>query len=154
MARLCCTPPAWSRSLSFSLCLSRRPFILRVPLDPAEAGPWQHSFYSVWIFSRGLRFKHLTKAWTHWLHSDGLSSPSPDVFWGLNATWRICHTLTFVSLHYEFSADGKGETCYWSPGHTQSIYMISSNLNVKIGGMDCAPNVWILTSMNFLMFCK
>ena len=119
-----------------------------LPKNPTHLLHW-YSFYLVWIFSRSLRCKYLTKAWTHWLHSDGLSSPSPDVSWGLNATWRICHSLTFVSLHYEFSADGKDDTCYWSPGHTHYIYMISST-----GGIDCTLNVWNLADRHFLVFCK
>ena len=50
-ARLCRTFLVWSLSLSLSLSLpglvslslshSLTPFILRVPLDPAGAGPWQ-----------------------------------------------------------------------------------------------------------------
>ena len=30
---------------ALSLSLSLTPFILRVPLDPAEAGPWQSNTY-------------------------------------------------------------------------------------------------------------
>ena len=39
-ARLCCTPHLVT--LSLSVFLSPMPFILRVPLDPAEAGPQQY----------------------------------------------------------------------------------------------------------------
>ena len=40
MARLCCTPQVWS------LCLSLTPFILRIPLDPAETGPRQSTIFA------------------------------------------------------------------------------------------------------------
>ena len=46
-ARLCCT----SRLVTLSLFLSPMPFILRVPLDPAEAGPQQYFIQIAWDFS-------------------------------------------------------------------------------------------------------
>ena len=53
MARPCCKHPRLvilSLSFSLSLSLSPTPFILRVPLDPAGAGP-QHIvvFYLCWL---------------------------------------------------------------------------------------------------------
>ena len=61
IARLCCIFLVWSLSFFLSLSLadltlsrpvlrvslSPTPFILRVPLDPAGAGPWQVALHSM-----------------------------------------------------------------------------------------------------------
>ena len=65
-ARLCCTPHLVSLSVSLSLFLSLTPFILRVPLDPAEAGPQQ---LTIGMYSWGwggewlLKVLYLTLIW-------------------------------------------------------------------------------------------
>ena len=73
---------------------------------------------------------------------------SPDVFLGLNATWRIFHThICKISLYYEFFDAGNDQPI--TEILAADIYMISST-----GGIDCALNVWNLAGKHFLMFCK
>ena len=64
--------PVWSLSLSLSLSHSPTPFILRVPLDPAGAGPQQE------VPELGPKGKPLIVQFSGWLGPhQGITPPSP-----------------------------------------------------------------------------
>ena len=62
-----------------------------LPKNPTHLLHW-YNFHLVWIFSRSLRCKHLTKLATLITFGRVLEYGWPGVFLGLNATWCICPT--------------------------------------------------------------
>ena len=116
------TPPVWSLSLLFS----RRPFILRVPLDSAEAGP-QH-FPSIRVFSsESVLLIGWPKYWSFSISISlsnaysGLISSRIDWFdlavqgtlksllqhHNLKASILQCSDILMVQLSYSYMATGK-----------------------------------------------